>query len=325
MFNTRITRMLGIKYPMVMGGMMFMGTAELAAAVSDAGGLGIIASGIYPSPAELKTAIAKLKSMTDKPFGVNVTVMPSFRTVDRGALVDTAVEMGAAAIELAGPDAVDFYERAKKPGTAKVIHKCAYLKHALIAEKRGADAVAIVGYEAGGAPPMDEATTFIQVPQIVDALKVPVLAGGGIGDGRGLVAALALGADGVLMGTRFLACKECSAHPNIKEAIVKAKSSDTMIVKASLNERVTVGERVLKNELAKKVLAMEERGAGLDELREFIAGERTTKAWNNGNLDNGILSMGQVIGMITQIVSVRELIDKMVEDAENIRERLFTT
>ena len=321
MFDTRITRMLGIKYPIVMGGMMFAGTAELAAAVSDAGGLGIIAAGNYPSPDELKAAIGTLRSLTDKPFGVNVTLMPSFRPLDRGALVDTAVREGAAAIELAGPDTIEFYGRIKDAGTAKIIHKCAYARHAMTAERRGADAVAIIGYEAGGAPPMDEVTTFIQVPQVVDALKIPVLAGGGICDARGFVAALALGAEGVIMGTRFLACKESPVHANVKEAILKARASDTMIVKAFLG----IGERVLRNEMAEKVRAMEEQGAGLDELKEFIVGERARKSWNEGDLDYGILAMGQAIGLITEINSVREVIDAIVKGAEEIRTRLFTT
>ncbi|MBN1615503.1 MAG: nitronate monooxygenase [Deltaproteobacteria bacterium] len=319
MLETRITRMLGISYPIVMGGMMFAGTAELAAAVSDAGGLGVIAAGNYPSPGELKAAIGKLRNLTDRPFGVNVTLMPSFRPLDRGALVDTAVAEGAAAIELAGPDTVEFYGRIKAAGTARIIHKCAYARHARAAERKGADAVAIIGYEAGGAPPMDEVTTFIQVPQVADALGIPVLAGGGIGDARGFVAALALGAEGVIMGTRFLACKESPVHPSIKEAIRKAGSSDTMIVKALLG----IGERVLKNEMSYKVRSLEEQGAGLDELKEYIIGERARKSWNEGDLEDGLLAMGQVIGLISEVNSVKEVIDAIVSGAAEIGSRLF--
>jgi len=321
MIQTRLTAMLGIEHPIVMGGMMYTGTAELAATVSAAGGLGMITAANYPSPTELKAGIEKLRRLTDKPFGVNVTLMPSFRQMDRGALVDTAVAQGAAAIEFAGPDTLQYYERIKTAGTTKIIHKCAYARHALAAEEKGADAVAIIGYEAGGAPPMDEVTTFLQVPLLADVLKVPLLAGGGIGDARGFVAALALGADGVLVGTRFMACTESPVHPAIKEAIVRAKASDTMIVKAMIG----IGERVLKNEMASKVRAMEETGANLEELKEFIVGERARRSWETGSLEDAVLPMGQVIGLIREIKTVREVIEEMITGAEAIRRRLFPT
>lgn len=317
MFPTRVTEMLGIRYPIVEGGMMWLGVAELAAAVSNAGGLGIIAAGNFPSPGELQAEIRKLRSLTDKPFGVNVSVTPTFRSVDRGALIDTAVQEGAAAVETAGRDALQYTERIKK-GKTKWIHKCARVRDALTAERSGADIVTIVGYECGGAPPPNEITTFILVPLVVDALKIPVLAGGGIGDARGFVAALALGAEGVVMGTRFIATCECIAHPKVKEAIVKARETDTTLVQRSIG---TI-ERVLRNKTAETVLAMENRGASLEELRQFIMGERAKKSWIEGEVDLGILACGQVMGLIREVISVQELISSMVEGAVAIHQRL---
>ena len=277
----------------------------------------MIASGNFPSPGELRAEIRKLRSLTDKPFGVNVTLMPTFRPVDRGALVDTAIEEGATAIETAGRDAEQFVERIKK-GKAKIIHKCARVRDAINAERWGADAVTVVGFECGGAPPMNEVTTFVLVPLAVDAVKIPVLAGGGIGDARGFVAALALGAEAVVMGTRFIATRECAAHPNIKEAIIKARETDTVLVQRSIGTM----ERVLRNETAETVLAMEQKGATLEQLREFIMGERSRKSWFEGDVNLGVLPCGQVIGQIREVVSVKELIDTIVQRAVTIHKRL---
>jgi NAD(P)H-dependent flavin oxidoreductase YrpB (nitropropane dioxygenase family) len=317
LFQTRVTEMLGIGYPIIEGGMMWLGVAELAAAVSNAGGFGIIACGNFPEAEKLKAEIRKLKSLTDKPFGVNVSVMPTFRPVDRGALIDISVEEGARAIETAGRDALQFAERIKR-GKTRWIHKCARVRDAITAERSGADMVTVVGYECGGAPPQNEITTFILVPLVVDAVKIPILAGGGIGDARGFVAALALGAEGVVMGTRFIATRECRAHPNIKEAIVKAGETDTTLVQRSIGTM----ERVLRNKTAETVLAMEKRGASLEELKEFIMGERARKSWLEGDVDLGILACGQIIGQIREVVSVQELIHNIIEGAATIHQRL---
>jgi NADH:quinone reductase (non-electrogenic) len=317
LFQTRVTEMLGIGYPIIEGGMMWLGVAELAAAVSNAGGFGIIACGNFPEAETLKAEIRKLKNLTDKPFGVNVSVMPTFRPVDRGALIDISVEEGARAIETAGRDALQFAERIKR-GKTRWIHKCARVRDAITAERSGADMVTVVGYECGGAPPQNEITTFILVPLVVDAVKIPVLAGGGIGDARGFVAALALGAEGVVMGTRFIATRECRAHPNIKEAIVKARETDTTLVQRSIGTM----ERVLRNKTAETVLAMEKRGASLEELKEFIMGERARKSWLEGDVDLGILPSGQIIGQIRDVVSVQELIHNIIEGAITIHQRI---
>lgn len=317
MFQTRVTEMLGIQYPVVLGGMMWLGTSELAAAVSEAGGFGIIASGNFPSPAMLRAEIRKLKGLTRKPFGVNVTLMPTFKPVDRAALVDTAIVEGATAIETAGRDAEQFFERIKKGG-AKVIHKCARVRDAVKAEGWGADAVTIVGFECGGAPPTNEVTTFILVPLVADAVRIPVFAGGGIGDARGFIAALALGADGVVMGTRFIVTRECIAHENIKGALLKAQETDTILVQRSIGTM----ERVLRTQTAQTVVAMEERGASLEELREFIMGDRSRKAWFEGDVQLGVLPCGQVVGQIQAVMSVKELIESIVQGARAILKRL---
>jgi nitronate monooxygenase len=317
MFQTRVTEMLGIKYPIVLGGMMWAGTAELAAAVSNAGGFGIIAAGNFPAPDLLRSEIRKLRNLTSKPFGVNVSVTPTFRQVDREALVDALIEEGATAIETAGPNAGQFAERIKR-GKIKWIHKCAQVRNALTAERWGADIVTVVGYECGGAPPMNELTTFILVPLVVDTVKIPVLAGGGIGDARGFVAALALGAEGIVMGTRFIATTECVAHPDIKAAIVKARETDTMLVQRSIGTM----ERVLRNQLAENVLSMEEKGATLEELREFISGTRTSEAWRTGDVRMGMVPCGQIVGLIRGVVSASEVIDGIVQGAVAIHRRL---
>jgi nitronate monooxygenase len=304
MFQTRVTEMLGIKYPIVLGGMMWAGTAELAAAVSNAGGFGIIAAGNFPAPDLLRSEIRKLRNLTSKPFGVNVSVTPTFRQVDREALVDALIEEGATAIETAGPNAGQFAERIKR-GKIKWIHKCAQVRNALTAERWGADIVTVVGYECGGAPPMNELTTFILVPLVVDTVKIPG-------------AALALGAEGIVMGTRFIATTECVAHPDIKAAIVKARETDTMLVQRSIGTM----ERVLRNQLAENVLSMEEKGATLEELREFISGTRTSEAWRTGDVRMGMVPCGQIVGLIRGVVSASEVIDGIVQGAVAIHRRL---
>ncbi len=318
MFKTRITEMLNIEYPIVQGGMMFVGTSELAAAVSNAGCLGMIAAAMASSPEELRAEIRKLKNTTDKPFGVNLSYAPTFKPIDREALLDIAVEEGATAIETAGPIAEPSAEHIRK-SKVRWIHKVARVKDAITAEQRlGADIVAVVGYECGGAPSNNDNPTFILVPLVADAMKIPVLAGGGVGDARGFVAALVLGAEGVLMGTRFIATKECIAHPNIKEAIIKASETDTTLVQYSDQ----VQERVFRNKIAETVQAMEKKGASWEEKREFITGERSRKAFLEGDIDFGMLPLGQVIGAIREVVSVKELIDSIIQGAIEIRKRL---
>ena len=317
MFKTRITEMLGIEYPIICGGMQYVSNAELVAAVSNAGGMGILAVGNFGSKEELRDEIRKIKTLTDKPFGVNVTFMPTLRIIDREGLIDTAIEEGASAIETSGRITEAHVQRIKK-GKVKHIHKVARLRDARTAERLGVDAVAIVGFECGGAPPMDEITTFIQVPLVADAVNLPVIAGGGIGDARGFVAALALGADGVVMGTRFMITKESLVHQNVKDAVIRAKETDTVPVLRSLRSM----ERVFKNEVARKVIEMENRGATLDELVPLISGDKVRASWENGDINSAILPCGQIIGLINEVPTVKEVIDDMVNGAEDILNRL---
>ena len=317
MLKTKITEMLGIKYPIICGGMQWVSDARLVAAVGEAGGIGMLTAGNYSSKEELRAEIRKVKKASDKPFGVNVTFMPSLRVIDREGQIDTAIEEGATVIETSGKITEEQAKRIKK-GRVKHIHKVARLRDARTAERLGVDAVTIVGFECGGAPPMDDITTFIQVPLVVNAVSIPVLAGGGIGDGRGLAAALALGAEGVVVGTRFMITRESLVHQNIKDAMVKARETDTVLVLRSLRSM----ERVLKNSTALKVLEIESRDGGLEELASLIAGRKVEESLEKGDIDSAILPCGQIIGLIDNVPSVKEVIDNMVQGAEETLRRL---
>lgn len=317
MLKTKITEMLGIKYPIICGGMQWVSDARLVAAVGDAGGIGMITAGNYSSMEELRDEIRKVKEVSKKPFGVNITFMPSLRVIDREGQIDTAIEEGATAIETSGKITEEHVRRIKG-GNVKHIHKVARVKDARKVERLGVDAVAIVGFECGGAPPMDDITTFIQVPLVVDAVSVPVLAGGGIGDARGFVAALALGAEGVVVGTRFMITKESLVHRNIKDAMVEARETDTVPVLRSMRFM----ERAFKNEAALKIVELESRGAGMDELIPLVAGEKVKECWEKGDINSVVLACGQIIGLIGGVPSVEEVIDNMVRGAEATLKRL---
>ena len=317
MFPTKVTEMLGIEHPILCGGMMWVSEATLVAAVSEAGGLGILASNMFPDRKSLQREIQKIKSLTKKPFGVNINLFPALRPPNNQELIEICIEEGVRAIETSGRSPEEYVKQIKDGGIT-LIHKVARIKDAKKAEGLGADIVGIIGYECGGAPPMDETTTLIQVPLAADALNVPVLAGGGIGDGRGLVAALALGASGVIMGTAFMATEECQIHPNIKEAIVRAQATDTIPVLRSIRSM----ERVLKTGLAMRVYEMEQKGASFEELIPLIAGEKSLTAWQGGEVEEGLIPLGQVVGLISRVKTVKELIDGIVQEAEAVVRRL---
>jgi nitronate monooxygenase len=320
MFKTKATEILGIEHPIICGGMMWVSEASLVAAVSEAGGMGILASMMFPQKERLREEIRKIKSQTQKPFGLNINLFPALRPPNNAELIDVAIEEGVRAIETSGRSPEEYVKQIKDGGV-KLIHKCARVRDAQTAERLGADIVTIVGFECGGAPPMDDITTVIQVPLAVDVLNIPVLAGGGIGDGRGFLAALALGASGVVMGTRFMATKECQIHPNIKQALIQAQAADTVPVLRSLKSM----ERVLKNDLSLRVVEMENKGATLAELIPLIAGEKSLSAWESGEVDKGLIGCGQVIGLISEVKSVREVIDGIVGEAKSILEHLYTS
>jgi NAD(P)H-dependent flavin oxidoreductase YrpB (nitropropane dioxygenase family) len=318
MFKTRITEMLGIEYPIIQGGMQWLSKAELASAVSEAGGLGLITAGSFPDPEELRDELRKARSLTKKPIGVNISMLPVLMEGDiTKRYVNVVVEEKIPVVETSGrnPEAL---VPALKEGGVKLIHKVPAVRFARKAEAVGADAVTIVGFECGGHPGMDDVTSFVLIPRAAESLNIPVVAGGGIADARGFMAALSLGAEAVVMGTRFLATKECPAHPNFKEWLVEAQETDTMMIERSIRNAV----RVMKNETSQKVLELEQKGATLDELLVYISGKVGLEAWTSGDLDGATIACGQNVGLIHEVKTVKQVIDDVVNGAREIAERL---
>jgi NAD(P)H-dependent flavin oxidoreductase YrpB (nitropropane dioxygenase family) len=314
MVKTRITEMLNIEYPIVQGGMMWLATAELAAAVSNAGGFGIIAAMSCGSKEGLREEIQKCKDLTDKPFGVNVSMLPDLITGERtDDYFDAIVEEGVTAVETAGRTPEPYLPRLREAGI-KVIHKVPAVRHARTAERLGVDAVTIVGFECAGHPGMDDVTTFILVQKAARVLDIPVIAAGGICDAKGFVAALALGAEGVLMGTRFMLTHECWAHQQVKERLLQATELDTMIIERSIQNAA----RCIKNQAAMRALEMEQGGATLEELLTVVSGQLGLKVFQGGDTDAGVVACGQVVGLIDQLKSVKEVITEIVDGVHEI-------
>jgi enoyl-[acyl-carrier protein] reductase II len=314
MKKTRLCELLGIEYPIIQGGMVWIANAELAAAVSNAGGLGLISptAGMSRNDDQvenLKKQIEIAKSLTSRPFGVNLPIMNNPQIEQ---LVELTIKAKIkVAVTAAGNPAL-YTGRFKEAGV-KVLHLIAAVRHAQSAEKRGVDAVIAEGYEAGGHNGLDELTTLTLVPQVADAVSIPVVAAGGIADARGIVAALALGADGVQMGTRFVAVRECIAHQNFKEAIIRASDVDTVITGRKIGPT-----RILKNELAAKLLEMEAAGASVEELLAVIGSGRSRTGQFEGDLANGEAYCGAIAGMIKEIKSTAEIIQGIVDDYDKV-------
>ncbi len=318
MFETKITKAFGIKYPIIQGGMMWLSKAELVSAVSNAGGLGIITALSFDKPEKLAEEIDRCRDMTDKPFGVNITFLPTLRPVNYEAYIDVIINKGIKIMETAGRNPEPYMKKLKEAGI-KVIHKCTSIRHAKKAEAIGCDFVSIDGFECAGHPGEDDITSLILIPRAVDELNIPVIASGGFGDARGFLAALSLGAEGVNMGTRFVATKEAPAHQNIKKKLVEAKETDTILVERSLKNTL----RALKNKHALKIKEMEERGATLEELAPLLSGLRGLKALQTGEIDDALFACGQVVGLIKDIPTVKELIEGIIKEAEKIlKERM---
>ena len=317
MFKTRVTEMLGVEYPLIAGTLQALSRAELVAAVANAGALGIIPSATFDTKEALRDEIRKTKSLTDKPFGVNVNLFPMLMPVSIEEYIDTVLEEGVKVLETSGRSPAPYVERIKGGGVIHM-HKCARVRDARTAERVGADIVEIVGFECGGHPSMEEITTLILLPQTVDAVQIPVVGGGGFGDARGFISCLALGAEGVLMGTRFMVTKECLIHDNFKEAFVTATETATMIVQKSIGDPL----RVIRNETAEKILEMEQTGTTLEELIPLIAGERGREAMAKGDIQGGITSCGQVVGLIHDVPTVKEVVDDIINGAKEIIDRL---
>lgn len=318
--KTRITEMLGIEHPIIQGGMHYVGYAEMAAAVSNAGGLGIITGLTQRTPQDLANEIARCRDMTDKPFGVNVTFLPTVNAPDYPAIMKVIIEGGVKAVETAGNNPVAVLPYLKDAGI-KVIHKCTAVRHALKAQAIGCDAVSVDGFECGGHPGEDDVPNFILLPRAADELEIPFVASGGMADGRSLVAAMALGAEGMNMGTRFLATKEAPVHDNVKAAIVAASELDTRLVMRPLRNT----ERVLTNSAVEELLR-KERELGSNLKFEDIMGEVVgvyPKIMKEGEMDAGAWSCGMVAGLINDIPTCKELIDRIMAEAEDIiRKRL---
>jgi NAD(P)H-dependent flavin oxidoreductase YrpB (nitropropane dioxygenase family) len=317
MFKTRITEMFNIEYPIIQGAMLWLSRAEFVAAVSNAGGLGIIASLTFPTARKLRDEIRKTKSLTDKPFAVNITLLPTMRPANYEQYIDATINEGVKIIETAGRSPESYVKQLKDAGV-KVMHKVARVKDAKAAERLGVDAVTIVGFEAAGHPGMDNITSLVLIPIAVDAVKIPVIAGGGIGDARGFVAALALGAEGVLMGTRFMASRECPMHPKIVQWLLQAGETDTLIIERSIKNAA----RVAKTDFAQKVLEVEEKGTTIEELLPLVSGLRGREALKEGDINGGVIACGQVVGLIHDRPAVKELIDGIINKAQLISKRL---
>lgn len=314
--KTRVTELLGIELPIVQGGMMWVGVAELAAAVSNAGGLGILTALTPGSPEALCAEIARCRSLTERPFGVNLTILPSVNPPPYAEYVQVIIDTGVRIVETAGQSPREFIERFKAAGIV-LLHKCTTVRHALSAERNGVDIVSIDGLECAGHPGEDDVGGLVLVPTAVRALRIPVIASGGIADGDGLAAALALGAEGVNMGTRFCATQEAPIHPDIKAALVRGSERDTALIFRSLRNTA----RVFRNAIAEEVIAIERRpgGCSFEDIRPLVLGARGRAALQGGELDGGIITAGQCIGLIDDVPSCAELLARM---AVQCRERM---
>ncbi|MFI1463927.1 NAD(P)H-dependent flavin oxidoreductase [Nocardia carnea] len=313
MLRTRFTETFGIEHPIVQGGMMWVGRAELVAAVANAGGLGFITALTQPTPDDLRREIERTRELTDKPFGVNLTILPSINPPPYEEYVRAIVDSGIKIVETAGSNPEPFLPTYREAGI-KVVHKCTSVRHALKAQKIGVDAVSIDGFECAGHPGEDDIPGLVLIPAAARALTIPIVASGGIADARGLVAALALGADGVNMGTRFLCTQESSIDQQVKEQIVANSERDTQLIFRTMHNTA----RVADNEISRKVVEIEKAGGKFEDVRELVSGARGRRVFEDGDLDAGIWSVGLCQGLIEDIPTCADLIGRMVSEAEEL-------
>ena len=314
MLKTKFTEVFGIEYPIVQGGMQWVGYAELVAAVANAGGLGFITALTQPTPEDLTKEIAKCRDLTDKPFGVNLTILPSLNPPPYVEYRQAIIEAGVEYVETAGNNPQDHLPAFKENGV-KVVHKCTSVRHAIKAESIGVDCVSIDGFECAGHPGEDDVPGLILIPCTADKISIPMIASGGFGDARGLVAALALGADGINMGTRFMCTQESCIHNNIKQQIVQNSERDTKLILRTLRNSA----RVAKNAVSSEVVEIEDKGgATIEDLRHLVAGKRGKHVYDEGDPDAGIWTAGQVQGLIDDVPRVKELVDRIVRETEEI-------
>lgn len=313
MLTTRFTREFNVTHPIVQGGMQWVGRAELASAVANAGGLGMITALTQPTPDNLAKEIARTRDMTDGRFGVNLTILPAIKPPPYAEYRQVIIESGIDIVETAGSAPGEHIATFKQAGI-KVLHKCTSVRHALSAERLGVDAISIDGFECAGHPGEDDVPGLILIPAAADKLKIPIIASGGFGDGRGLVAALALGADAINMGTRFCATVEAPIHEGIKQAIVANDERSTELIFRTLRNTA----RVAKNAISRAVVEKEQAGCTFDDIRELVAGVRGRAGLEKGDPDHGVWTAGQVQGLIHDIPTVAALISRIMGEAETI-------
>jgi len=316
--KTRITELFNIQYPIVGGCMMHISEPDFVAAISNAGALGLMASAMYPSPEDFRNAVHRIRELTDQPFGVNLSLFPALRPIDNNLYVDVILEEAISIAETSGLRPPEEMLKRLKDGGVITMHKCVNVRHALSAQKAGVDAVTLFGTEGGGHIGEFGISTFVLVPRAADELEIPILAAGGIVDGRGLLAALALGADGVMIGTRLLVTKECPIHENLKQALLAANELDTLPVLGSIHNTL----RAWKNPAAERVLELEKGGGDLNEIVSAAAGAKLRAMIKGGDIDSGVIACSQGIGLVHEIQAVEEVIRGMVEEAVELRDRL---
>ena len=318
MLETRVTELFGIKYPIVGGTMMHVSKPEFVAAISNAGALGMMASAMYESQDEFRQAVRRVRELTNKPFGVNLSLFPAMRPIDNDLYAEVILQEHVPIVETSGHRPPEDLLARLKAGGVKTMHKCVSVRHALSAQKAGVDAVTVFGTEGGGHIGEVGLTTMVLVPTAVDALSIPVIAGGGIVDGRGLVAALALGAEGVTVGTRLLVTAECPIHDNLKRALASATELDTLPILGTLRNTV----RAWKNPAALKVAELESKQADMGEILSVVAGTATKRMYEDGDLDAGVIPCSQSIGLVHEVKPVAQVIEAMMREASEILGRL---
>ena len=313
MISTRVTEMLGIEHPIIQGGMQWVGRAELAAAVSNAGGLGVITALTQPTPEDLRQEIRRTRELTDKPFGVNLTMLPAITPPPYAEYRDVIIEEGVKIAETAGNNPKDHMPAFKDAGIT-VIHKCTSVRHALSAQKVGVDIVSIDGFECAGHPGEDDIPGLVLIPAAADQLDIPIVDSGGFADGRGLAAALALGAEGINMGTRFVASTEAPVHENVKQAIVERSELDTQLILRELRNSTRVAKNAVSDEVAERLA----QGAEFGDIRHLVAGKRGRAVYETGDLDAGVWTCGTSQGLIHDVAPCSEIVSRISADAARI-------
>ncbi|MGH1420499.1 MAG: NAD(P)H-dependent flavin oxidoreductase [Hyphomonas sp.] len=314
-FKTRITELLDIEHPVVQGGMQSVGVAELASAVSNAGGLGLLTALTQPSPAALREEIERCRSMTDRPFGVNLTVFPTMNSPDYAGYVNAIIEGGVTIVETAGTSAVAEFWDMMKPHGIRILHKCTSVRHSVSAERKGVDAISIDGFECAGHPGEDDIPGLVLIPCAADKVSIPMIASGGFGDGRGLVAALALGAEGINMGTRFCATQEAQIHPNVKQAYVDNDERGTHLIFRNFKNTARVGKSDVSDEVARRLAQPD---AKFKDVAELVAGAAGRELLQTGDLSKGVFWASMVQGLIHDVPTVQELMDRIIGEANGI-------